>query len=106
MGDFETDHEQWRLGEQRLNALEGATAARAHDVVVAVLSELRRRLGGPYDVDELCDLYEQGTDWCVEVAMRAAPDAPELWDARLIADATFARYVRGARDYAGGRRVH
>ena len=32
------------------------------------------------------------------------PDLPQAWDAR-IADAAYARYVRGAVDFAGGRRL-
>jgi hypothetical protein len=38
------------------------------------------------------------------VAARVAPRAPWSWDAR-VADAAFARYVRGAVDFAGGRRL-
>ena len=34
-----------------------------------------------------------------------APDAPWAWDARTVADAAFLRYLRDARDFAGGRRT-
>ena len=37
--------------------------------------------------------------------MNAAPEEPFAWDARVVVDAAFARYLRGASDYAGGRRV-
>jgi hypothetical protein len=34
-----------------------------------------------------------------------APDDPYAWDARTVADAAFARYLREATDFAGGRRL-
>jgi hypothetical protein len=106
VADFERALEQWRAGERRLNELaDPRLRARGQDVVAQVLVELRRRLGGPFDVEELTELYERGTDWVVQLAQELAPNHPELWDPRLVADATFARYVRGARDYAGGRRL-
>ena len=54
--------------------------------------------------DELADLYDAGTSWCLDVAARTAPGAPFSWDAR-VADAAFARYAREAVDFAGGRRL-
>jgi hypothetical protein len=39
------------------------------------------------------------------VAVRAAPEEPFAWDARIVADAAFGRYVREAGDFAGGRRL-
>ena len=35
--------------------------------------------------------------------MRAAPDNPRAWEAQVVADAAFVRYLREARDFAGGR---
>jgi hypothetical protein len=40
----------------------------------------------------------------MDVAVTAAPDAPWAWDPPVI-DAAFARYLREAEDYAGGRLV-
>jgi hypothetical protein len=40
----------------------------------------------------------------MELALRLEPELPSAWDAR-IADAAYARYVRGAVDFAGGRRL-
>jgi hypothetical protein len=105
MADFETDLAQWREGERRLEEQPPDRLAVLDRAVGAIERELRRRLGGPYTTDELAELYEQGTDWCTDVAARVAPESPWAWDARLVADAAFARYVRGARDYAGGRRL-
>jgi hypothetical protein len=36
--------------------------------------------------------------------MRTAPEDPWAWDPGIVVDAAFARYLREAADYAGGRR--
>jgi hypothetical protein len=90
---------QWREGERRVaNAPDPAQADldAAADVVV---EELRRRLGSSFVVDELVDLYAEDTDWALELARRHAAGS----DAASVVDAAFARYVREAKDYAGGR---
>jgi len=74
-------------------------------VVTRIVAELRKRLGGTFTTDELTALYERGTGWCTDLAAEVAPDAPWAWDARTVADAAFLRYVRDARDFAGGRRT-
>jgi hypothetical protein len=73
-------------------------------VVAALVAELRRRLGGRFSAEELVGLYEQGTTWCLQVAMKLAPEEPWAWEAGVVVDAAFARYLREAADYAGGRR--
>ncbi len=102
---FETAIQQWRQGELYL---EEATADQVPALVrveEAILAELRRRLGSAFTADELVALYEDGgTGWCLDLATRVAPRAPWSWDAR-VADAAFARYLRSAVDYAGGRRL-
>jgi len=94
--------QQWRTGEQLLAAVPAEQRAAADRVAERIQSELRRRLGGPYTVAELAELYEQGTAWCTDLAYTAAPGAPAAWDPRITADAAFGRYLRGATDYAGG----
>ena len=105
MADFETDLLQWRDGERRLAEAEPGRQAQLERVVDAIVAELRRRLGAPFTAAEVAGLYEQGTEWAVDVAVRLAPDDPWAWDPRVVVDAAFARYVRGARDFAGGRRL-
>jgi len=94
---------EWREGERALAAEPPARRATLERIADAVLAELRRRLGGAYTVEELAQLYAAGTDWCLELAMAVAPDEPDAWEGRLVADAAFARYVNGAVDYGGGR---
>ena len=102
---FETSLEQWREGERRLAEAPAYQQDALERVTRRITAELRRRLGGAFTAEELSDLYEeQGTDWTMDIAVDAAPEHPYAWDARVVADAAFARYVRGAVDFAGGRR--
>lgn len=102
---YETAVQQWRAGERRLQAGSGAERRVLDRVVDAIVDELRRRLGGKFTADELADLYDRGTAWCLDIAVSVAPDDPYAWEADTVADAAFARYLREATDYAGGRRL-
>jgi hypothetical protein len=102
---FETAIHQWREGERRLEAAPPPQRPALDRVTEAIVRELRKRLGGPFTTDELADLYASGTDWTLDLAVSVAPGAPFAWDPRTVADAAFARYVREARDFAGGRRL-
>jgi hypothetical protein len=96
----------WQEGERRLRAAAGSERAALDRVVDALVDELRRRVGSAYTADELARIYiEEGTDWCFAVAVRAAPAQPAAWDLATVAGAAFARYVRGASDFGGGRRL-
>lgn len=100
---FETALDQWQTG---LRLLEQAPADQQRElerVTQAIEDHLRRRLGGAFTVAELADLYDEGTGWCADIAVAAAPEAPFAWDVRIVGDAAFARYLRSAVDYAGGK---
>jgi hypothetical protein len=101
---FETALQQWQDGERRLAQAEPAQRQALERVTQQIVSELRKRLGGSFTVDELVDLYDRGTSWCTDIAYAVAPGAPWAWDARIVGDAAFGRYLRDASDYAGGRR--
>lgn len=105
MTDFDTALAQWREGERRVRDAPPAEQDVLERIVARIGAELRRRLGGPYTSEEVVDLYMRGTDWATDIAARTAPDQPWAWDPRLVVDAAFGRYVRGARDFAGGRRL-
>lgn len=95
----------WDDGQRRLRDADPALRPGLERVVDALVLELRHRLGGVFTSDELARLYmEEGTDWCFDVAVRAAPGNPEAWDMGTVTGAAFARYVRMASDYGGGRR--
>ena len=90
----------WLDGERRLRQAEPADRPAMERAIDVVVDELRRRLGGPFTVDELAGLYgEQGTDWAFELATRVAPGNPAAWDMPTVAGAAFARYAREARDF-------
>ena len=94
----------WAAGLRRLEAAPADQRSVLENVTRRIEAELRRRLGGPFTSEELVELYDEGTDWCSDVAYAAAPDHPYAWDVRVVADAAFGRYLREAVDYAGGRR--
>lgn len=97
--------QQWREGARRLEGAPREQRRILDRVTERIYSELRRRLGSAFSIDELVDLYEDGTEWALQLAMRAAPEDPWAWEPRTVVDGTFARYVREASDYAGGRRL-
>lgn len=94
---------QWEEGWRVLQGLrdEPAERRRADRVIVAVQNELRRRIGPTFRAGELAELYSQGTDWCFEVSLEAAPVLET--DRQSLADAAFWLYLRGAVDFAAGR---
>ena len=96
----------WREGERRLAQADPRDQPALERVTAEIVSELRRRVGGTFTTQELAQCYiDNGTDWCFEIATRVAPGNPEAWDLTTVAGAAFARYVRGASDYAGGARI-
>ena len=96
----------WREGERRLKTSEPPDRQALEWVTDEVVLELRRRLGGPFTTEELARLYtDQGTDWVFDIAVRIAPGNPQAWDMTTVAGAAFARYVREASDYGGGRQI-
>ena len=99
---FENAIYQWRTGERRLAAAPPERALQLERVTDALVAGLRRRLGGRFSAAELVELYERGTSWCLQVAMTVAPEDPWAWEAGVVVDAAFARYLREASDYAGG----
>ena len=83
---------QWDQGARRLREADSREANRR---VNLVLAELRRRLGSTFTAQELADHYGEGTGWADELA------GMESW----VVDAAFHRYLREARDFAGGELV-
>jgi hypothetical protein len=102
---FESAIYQWHRGERRLHDAPAERKPLLERVIAELVSELRRRLGGRFSAQELADLYAAGTGWCLQTALRRAPDDPWAWDSSVVVDAAFARYLREASDYAGGRRA-
>ncbi len=102
---FENAVYQWQQGERRLQAEPAERGPVLEHVTAVLVAELRRRLGGRFSSEELVELYGRGTAWCLQVAMKVAPEDPWAWEAGVVVDAAFGRYLREATDYAGGRRA-
>ena len=102
---FDTAWPQWQDGLRRLEGAPPEDRRLLERVTDRVVEELRRRLGGPFTTGELVDVYDSGTSWVTDVAVAVAPDQPQAWDVRTVGDAAFARYLREATDFAGGRRI-
>lgn len=94
---------EWETSDARLRRAEPADRRPLEEIVDRVALELRRRLGGPFTIAELIGLWEQGTDWVLEIAVDVAPGRPRVWDGEMAAGAAFWRYAREASDFAGGR---
>ncbi|HEX6457113.1 MAG TPA: hypothetical protein VF009_11420 [Solirubrobacterales bacterium] len=95
---------QWEEGRRSLQAIEDPRRRRLADrVVEAIRDELRRRIGPTFSAAELADLYGKGTDWCQQVAIDVAPAIED--ESQALADAAFWLYLRGATDFAGGRKL-
>jgi hypothetical protein len=95
---------QWEEGRRALQAIDDPRRRRMADrVVEAMRDELRRRIGPTFSAEELAELYGQGTDWAQQVALDVAPAVEE--DSQALADAAFWLYLRGATDFAGGRKL-
>jgi hypothetical protein len=100
----ETALQLWQDGERRLRDAAPPDRTQLERVTDAVVDELRRRLGGAFTTDDLARLYSEDSDWVLDVAMATVPDNPNAWDAQAVAGAAFARYVREAVDWSGGKR--
>ncbi len=90
---------QWEEGEHRIRDAQAGTRARLEGAVDTVLTELRRRLGSSFTVEELASLYGGGVDWAGDLAQARGAGSDAAW----VVDATFGRYAREAINFGGGR---
>ena len=93
---------RWEEGERRLLAAAPAQRSALDRVVEQTVAELRRRLGSAFTALELAELYEGSSAWTQALAHRVAPQEPLAWE-HWVADAAFARYLRGATDWISKR---
>jgi hypothetical protein len=99
---IETARIEWEEGERRLERArrDPHNAATLDRLTTEMRRELGRRLGQTYTLAELVSIYDRSATWSREVALRAAPDAPQLHQLALIADPVFAAAARGATDWS------
>jgi hypothetical protein len=99
--DIDLARQQWDDGLRRVESAR-SDATRywfLHTQVDAVTSELRRRLGATYTLDELADEYGASDRWARDVVDSIDPEAPPAGDVGTVTDAAFHLYARGAQDY-------
>ena len=85
---------QWEEGEAEVRG-----SRQLESAARLVVAELRRRLGGSFTLDELADLYGEGTDWLTDLLLQQTGS-----ETTHAVNAGFFRYARLASDYSGGRR--
>jgi hypothetical protein len=80
-------------------ARDPALEERSHSQLRAVMTELRRRVGGTFTLRELADLYATADSWARQaLSEQGTPDWPRTL--ALVEGAAFHLYARGAVDYA------
>jgi hypothetical protein len=82
---------QWEDGERRVRERDDLDAP-----TLAVVEELRRRLGSAFTLAELAALYAEDKDWAAEAAAGGVAGT----ETAGVVDAAFGRYAREASDYA------
>lgn len=95
---------QWEEGYRRAQERRDPASQRTLErTISAIHTQLRKRLGSTFTVAELANLYQRGTDWCLEVALDLAPKDEPAPDSAAATDAAFYLYMREASDFAGGK---
>jgi hypothetical protein len=93
---------RWEDGERRMRDVPAPSRRAIERVLDQTVAELRRRLGGAFTALELAELYEGSQPWTLALAHRVAPNEPLAWE-HWVADAAFARYLRGATDWSSSK---
>src|SRR5580765_1934189 len=102
MSKVEISRHEWEDGYRRLEATarqDPAEHRRLLDELRVVGDELRRRLGGPFELAELADLYRTADQWAAEALEESGLPGDWTRSLALVEAAAFHLYARGARDY-------
>jgi len=100
--DVDLARHQWEDGRRRIEALRTDPGAyrRLSAQVEVVTSELRRRLGQTFTLEELASAYDGADEWARDVLDDAREEGEPPPEMPTVADAAFYAYARGASDYA------
>jgi len=101
LADLDTARVEWERAYRDLAemARDPAEDGRLRQQLEALMSELRKRIGGNFTLRELADEYGGADLWAREVlAELATPGWPRTLT--LVEGAAFHLYARGAVDYA------
>jgi hypothetical protein len=100
--DVQLARQQWEDGRRRIErARSNASAyARLNAQVELVASELRKRVGQTFTLEELAAAYDRAEDWARDLLHEARDEDAPPPETPTITDAAIDRYARCARDYA------
>jgi hypothetical protein len=92
---------EWEEGSRRLESAhgDGQRYAQLLALLELVLSELRRRIGQTYTLEELAAVYGESDTWAREVLQERAEMPGWPRDLTTVLAAAFDTYQRGATDY-------
>lgn len=99
--DVQLARQHWEDGRRRIEQARSNAAAyaRLNAQVELVASELRKRVGQTFTLDELAAVYDRAEDWARELLHDVRDEDAPPPETPTITDAAFHRYARGARDY-------
>jgi hypothetical protein len=99
--DVQLARQHWEDGRRRIEqARPNASAyARLNAQVELVASELRKRVGQTFTLEELAVAYDRAEDWARDLLHESRDEDALPPETPTITDAAFHRYARGARDY-------
>lgn len=93
--------QQWEHAYRELAGRQGAVPIdrAVQEQIDVVREELRRRLGGPFTLAELADVYDTSARWSVDAISERSSRPGWSRSAATATDAAFYLFAQGARDY-------
>ena len=101
MSEVSIARHEWEEGSRRLESAhdDGHRYAQLLVLLELVLSELRKRIGQTYTLEELAAAYGQADAWAREVLQERAETSDWPRDLTTVLAAALDTYQRGATDY-------
>jgi hypothetical protein len=99
--EVESARRDWEVAYRRLleETRDPSKADALHSQLEVVSSELRKRVGGTYTLDELASEYGRADDWARSAVAEKAATAGWPANLSIVEGAAFLLYSRGAVDY-------
>ena len=99
--DVQLARQHWEDGRRRVEQARSDAAAyvRLNAQVELVASELRKRVGQTFTLEQLAGAYDRAEEWARDLLHDAREDGAPPPETSTVADAAFHRYARGASDY-------
>jgi ribonuclease HI len=99
---LETVRREWEDGYRRFEAAsrDPVVADRLRAQLEVVTSELRKRIGQTFTLEQLAEAYERADEWARQAVSEQAPTPGWPRNLAAVEDAAFHLYQRGAVDYA------